>query len=252
MAGKHSFNFIEAATAPEAEPILSALLASAIVFLVFKVGLGKIRAAKNPLIPDKTLTIRNIGELATEFILGLGDNLMGRHNRRFLPFVATVFIYIFVMNVMGLVPGFSGPTDGIPGGVAFNLGIGLVVFFMYFYWGIKEIGLKATLKHMNAGMPVSLHYKKFPFMVIGALIFLIEVLSHALRPFTLSVRLGGNMMADHMVLGSFTDLTAGTIAFFIPVIFYFLGAFVCFMQAFVFTLLSMVYIGLATDHAEDH
>lgn len=235
MAGG-SLNFIEAATSTEVEPILSALVALALVFVLFALGLKKLKTADNPLVPDDNLSARNFSELIAEFILRLGDSTMGKHNRKHLPFVAIIFVYILFMNLMGLVPGFSGSTDGIPSGVFFNLGIALIVYVMYNYWGIKEVGFIHYLKHLLG-----------PVWWLAPLIFSIELVSHALRPLVLSIRLGGNMMADHLVLGIFTDLTKALI----PVIFYFLGAFVCFMQAFIFTILTMVYIALATEHEHE-
>ncbi|MEZ4871000.1 MAG: F0F1 ATP synthase subunit A [Bdellovibrionales bacterium] len=73
----------------------------------------------------------------------------------------------------------------------------------------------------------------------------IELISHIVRPFSLALRLRGNMMGDHMVLGIFLDLVP-----VLPVVFYFLGLFVCFMQAFVFTMLTMIYVSMAISH--DH
>ena len=194
------------------------------------------KKSKTPLIPDEKLTVRNFAELVAEFILRLGDSTMGKHNRKHLPFLAIIFVYILLMNLMGLVPGFSGSTDGIPGGIFFNLGIALVVYVMYNYWGIKEVGFVHYAKHLLG-----------PVWWLAPLILSIELVSHALRPLVLSIRLAGNMMADHLVLGIFTDLTK----FIVPVVFYFLGVFVCFMQAFIFTILTMVYIALATEHEHE-
>ena len=85
-----------------------------------------------------------------------------------------------------------------------------------------------------------------PVIWLGPLMLVIELISHAVRPVSLSVRLFGNITGDHMVLEVFTDLTK----LVIPVIFLGLGLFVSFIQAFVFSLLSMIYIALATEH--DH
>ena len=241
MAAGHGLNFVETLTSTDIEPIASALVALALVYIVFSLGLRKVKSATNPLVPDDSLTIRNFAELIAEFVLRLGDNTMGKHNRKHLPFLATIFVYIFFMNVMGLVPGFNGPTDGIPGGVLFNLGIALIVYVMYNYWGVKEVGFKNYMKHMLG-----------PVWWLAPLIFAIEIISHALRPIVLSIRLGGNMLADHLVLGIFTDLARDCFFIPFPVIFYFLGLFVCFMQAFIFTILTMVYIALATEHDEEH
>ena len=79
------------------------------------------------------------------------------------------------------------------------------------------------------------------------MLFVIEVISHCVRPMTLSLRLFGNMTGDHLALSIFTDLTSA-LYIPVPVIFLVLGTLVCFIQAFVFTLLSMIYIRLAVAH----
>ena len=158
---------------------------------------------------------------------------MRSENRKYLPFVGTIFIYILFSNLLGLIPGFSMPTDSI----LFNLGIALVVFVLYNYWGIREVGAVAYFKHLLG-----------PIWWIAPLLLVIEIISHIVRPISLSLRLFGNMTGDHIVLAVFTDLTK----YVFPVIFYGLGTFVCLMQAFVFTLLTMIYIRFAVAHDEDH
>ena len=84
---------------------------------------------------------------------------------------------------------------------------------------------------------------------MAPVIFVIELISHAMRPLTLGLRIKGNMMGDHIVLGIFTEL----VPYIVPIPFYILGIFVCFMQAFVFTLLTMVYIAMAVEvHDHEH
>ena len=124
-------------------------------------------------------------------------------------------------------------------GFLFNLGLAAVVFILYNFWGVKEVGIKAYLKHLWG-----------PVLWLGPFLFPIEVISHLIRPLSLSIRLFGNMTGDHMVLGVFSSLTQGTPAFFVPLVFLFLGTIVSFMQAFVFTLLTMIYIRLAVTHDE--
>jgi F-type H+-transporting ATPase subunit a len=82
----------------------------------------------------------------------------------------------------------------------------------------------------------------------GVIIFGIEIISHAIRPVTLGLRVTGNMTGDHNVLAAFIQL----VPIGVPIVFYILGLFVCFMQAFVFTVLSTVYILLASAHEEEH
>ena len=127
-------------------------------------------------------------------------------------------------------PGFSPPTSNLN----ITLGLGLVSFGAYHYFGIREHGGSYVKQFMG------------PFLVIAPLFFLIEVFSHMFRPLTLGLRLAFNMFADHMVVEIFTGLTYVVI----PVLFYLLGALVSVIQAFVFTLLSMIYASLALSH--DH
>lgn len=241
MAAGHGVNFVEQGlntvfgegTGVQFETFASAVLVGVLLLVFAYLAKAKIQSAENPLIPDEGLSNRNLFELIAEFVLRLGDMMMGAHNRKYLPFVATIFCYIFFMNLLGLVPGFSGSTDSVP----FNLGIALTVFIMYNFWGVREVGIINYIKHF--GGPI---WWLFPFL------FVVELISHVVRPLSLSLRLFGNMTADHAILGAFTEMTRVVV----PVFFYFMGTFVCFMQAFVFTLLTMLYIQSATAHEEGH
>lgn len=231
MASGHSLNFLQTVVGSDLENLSSGVLSFALVSVAGIVAARKLKAKENPLVPDEKLTINNFFELVAQFVLVLGDGVMGKHNRKYLPFVGTIFIYILISNLLGLVPGFGGPTDSF----TFNMGIALVVFVFYNVWGIKEVGLVHYLKHFLG-----------PVMFMAPLMIIIEIISHVARPLSLSLRLFGNMTGDHLVLAVFTDLTK----FIIPVLFYGLGTFVCFMQAFVFMMLTMIYIRLAVAHEE--
>lgn len=229
------YNFVQEALPALELPLATGAVVATGITLLSVAARNALKKAKNPLIPDQGLTLRNIFELLTGFIVWLGDSAMGKENRKYLPFVGVLFLYIFSMNIIGLIPGFLMPTDQFQ----FNLGIALTVFALYNYWGIKEVGVVNYLKHLWG-----------PVFVIGPMLFVIELISHSVRPLTLSLRLFGNMTGDHLALSIFTDLTKGTPVFFVPVLFYLLGTIVCFIQAFVFTLLSMIYIRLAVAHEE--
>lgn len=222
---------IEGQACASSETLVSALFVALIIFAFVKRSRAQLALADRPLVPEKKLSARNMMELIAEFVLRLGDQMMGRRNRKYLPFVGTIFFYLLCMNLLGLIPGFSAPTDSF----AFNLGIASIVFVMYNYWGIKEVGIVGYIKHLWG-----------PVWWIGWFVMMVEIISHFIRPISLSIRLFGNMTGDHMVLQAFTDMTK----LIIPVIFYGLGTFVSFMQAFVFTLLTMLYIGFATAHEE--
>jgi F-type H+-transporting ATPase subunit a len=116
-----------------------------------------------------------------------------------------------------------------------TFGLGLVSFAAYNAYGMKAQGVGGHLKHFLG-----------PVIFIAPLMLIIEIFSHGFRPVSLGIRLFANMDADHKVLGLFTDLTH----FVIPVLFYGLGTFVAIVQAFVFTMLTAIYISLAVAH--DH
>ncbi len=229
MSKGHGVNFVSLVSGDAYENIASAVLVACGIAALGYLARKRLQNTANALIPDVSLTVRNFLELLSLFILQLGDNVMGVENRKYLPFVATLFFYILSMNLLGLVPGFSMPTDSL----TINLGIALTVFILYNAWGIREVGVVAYFKHLLG-----------PIAVIAPLMLVIELISHIVRPLSLSLRLFGNMTGDHIVLSVFTDLTK----LIVPVIFYGLGMFVCLMQAFVFTLLTMIYIRFAVAH----
>ena len=190
----------------------------------------RLRDTRNAVIPSDRITLVNIFEMLIEFVTGLSDSIIGHKGRQYLSLYGTFFIFILLSNFIGMVPGFSPPTSDLN----ITLGLGLVSFGAYHYFGIREHGGTYVKQFMG------------PFLLIAPLFFLIEVFSHMFRPLTLGLRLAFNMFADHMVVGIFTELTYVVI----PVLFYFLGALVSVIQAFVFTLLSMIYASLALSH--DH
>jgi F-type H+-transporting ATPase subunit a len=147
--------------------------------------------------------------------------------------MGSLAFFILFSNLLGLVPGFLPPTDNLNTTVA----CALVVFFATHYYGIKTHGLK-YIKHFMG-----------PVWWLSPLFFIIEVISHLARVLSLSMRLFGNIMADHTLL-SLTLLTPSFLVIFLPPLAMFLGIFVSLIQAFIFTLLSMVYISLAIEEAE--
>ena len=237
MAGGHGPNFIADLVGNDYAKITTAALVAGGLLVLSLVGKRSLEKAENPLVPDKGLTVRNILELFVEFIVKLGDNVMGKENRKYLPFAGTFFIYIFTMNLLGLIPGFSMPTDD----VKINVGLALVAFFAYNYWGIREVGVINYLKHFWG-----------PVLVLGPFLMCVELISHMVRPLTLSLRLFGNMTGDHMALMLFTELTKATPIFWVPLVFYIMGTLVSLIQAFIFSLLTMIYIRLAVAHDDDH
>ncbi len=190
----------------------------------------RLGSGEGTFLPASRFSVRGVFEVLTEFIAAQTDMIIGPNGRKYVPLFATVFIYILVNNVFGLIPGMTSATADINK----TLAIGLFIFIVYNFEGIREHGV-GYLKHFLG-----------PLALLAPIMLPIELISHIVRPMSLGLRLAGNMSGDHTVLGIFLDL----VPIGIPVIFYGLGLFVCIVQAFVFTLLSMVYVAMATSH--DH
>lgn len=181
-------------------------------------------------IPASKFSIRGFFEVITEFIQGLVDMVIGEHGRPFIPLFASVFTFVLVNNLVGVVPGMVPATENLNT----TLGMGIFIFLFYNFHGIKENGI-GYLKHFLG-----------PVLWLGPFMAIIELISHLVRPVSLGLRLANVMKGDHTVVGIFLDL----VPILLPIPFYLLGIFVCFVQAFVFTLLSMVYVAMAVAH--DH
>ena len=205
--------------------------------------------AQDPVLPSAELGSRNIAELLVELVVSQSDAIIGPAGRKYVPYFATFFLFILVSNLLGLLPGFAPPT----GNLNTTLGLAIVSFIGYNIIGIREQGMN-YVKHFFGPM-TSLPAKTIagkiallPVLIISmSFFFILEGFSHGFRPVSLSLRLFGNMMGDHQVIEAFTDLTK----IIVPVAFYAMGTLVSVIQAFVFTLLSMIYVALAVSHGHD-
>lgn len=185
---------------------------------------------ENSVIPAGKVSLRGFFELITEFIAGLVDMVIGHEGRKYIPMFASFFTFVLINNLVGVIPGMAPATENLNT----TLAMGTFVFVAYNLFGLKENGL-AYLKHFLG-----------PVLWLGPLMLVIELISHIVRPISLGLRLANVLKGDHTVVGIFLDI----VPYGLPIPFYMLGMFVAFVQAFVFTLLSMVYVALATAH--DH
>ena len=181
---------------------------------------------------------QQILEVGLSSIRNLLTDLVGEHGMKYFPIIATFGVLILVSNLFGFIPGLLPPTASV--NVTFALG--LTSFVYYNYIGIKENGLFGHLRHF-AG----------PVLLIAPLLFIIEIISNLVRPFSLGVRLFGNIFADEQVLFNISNLYAPYTLFVLPVFIMPLGLFVAFVQSFIFIFLSMMYIA-EVSHAphDDH
>ncbi|MCB0420707.1 MAG: F0F1 ATP synthase subunit A [Bdellovibrionales bacterium] len=217
----HDPNYIALATAT----VVGAGLV--LLSIAGRVALG---SGEKAVVPSDKFSLKGILEVITEFIVSLVDMVIGEEGRHFVPLFAAMFLYILINNFVGLIPGMTPATDNLNTTVA----VGLFSFIAYNIYGFKEHGISYLKQFLG------------PMLLLAPLMIIIELISHIVRPISLGLRLQGNMIGDHTVLGIFLDL----VPYGVPVIFYGLGVFVCMIQAFVFTLLSMIYVSMAISH--DH
>ena len=174
---------------------------------------------------------QNIVELLTSFIENYIVDIIGPKGLRYFPLVITAFTFILTANYIGLIPGCLSPTANLNTTVSWAL----VVFFFYQYLGVSQKGLK-YFKHFLGPVPVMA-----PFMVF------IEIIGECARPFSLSVRLFSNIFCGEVII----KLLFGIFAVGLPVVWMFWDSLITIpLQAFIFSLLTMVYIGgaIAADH----
>ena len=194
-----------------------------VLFVLFFFGLARRRFSVDR--PGKT---QHVLELFYEFFRASTEEVAGHDGLRYVPFFGTIFLFILFMNLIGLIPGFDSPTmfPMVP------LGLAVATFFFYHFTGIRAHG-PAYIKQFLG-----------PFWWLALLMFPIEIISHFARPLSLTVRLFANMFAGERVYLTFLTLTK----LLVPVIFIGLHLFVSFLQAYIFMLLAMVYVGGAVAH----
>jgi F-type H+-transporting ATPase subunit a len=175
-------------------------------------------------------------EEAVTFLYGMVDEYIGPKGRNYLTLVGTMFIFILFGNLMGLVPGLMAPTSNIN----VTLGCALTVFVYYQYHGFKEQGLVGYVKHFLTppGAPIW----------IAPIYFPIEIISHLSRVLSLSVRLFGNIFGEELVI----LILFSIVPFLVPLPMMLLGLVTGGLQAFIFVLLSVIYLSgaVAVEHDE--
>ena len=187
-------------------------------------------AVRASLSVDNPGALQHTVEVVEEFVSEQAKGVIGHHYERYVPYAISVGIFILVGNLLGLVPGFESPTanPSVP------LGCALVTFFYYHFYGIKQHGFGYIKQFLG------------PVLALSPLMLLIEVVSHLARVLSLTVRLYANMFAGDLVTVAFFSL----IPVFVPVVFLGLHLGVALIQAFIFVMLTLVYLGMAVS--EEH
>jgi F-type H+-transporting ATPase subunit a len=223
--------------------ISSTIFASTLLVLA---GLTVKRAIANGggVLPEEGVSLRNVFEVLIEFLVDLAHTAMRDDEapRKYFPLIGTIFLFILVSNLMGLVPGLAGSTSDVNTTFAWAC----ISFLTYNVVGIKTHGWKYIYQFMGPSiMNLELGGKHYHVRLLAPIFFPLEIILHFARIVTLAVRLLANMFADHMVV----IVWLGLVPLVVPAIFMGLGMLVCFLQAFVFALLTMIYIGDALQEA---
>jgi F-type H+-transporting ATPase subunit a len=197
--------------------------------LVFLFILVFFAIARSQFSVEKPGKLQHTLEVVYEFLHAQAEEAVGHDGPKHLAFFGTLFFFILFMNLIGLIPGFDSPTmfTMVPAGLA------VVTFIFYNVAGIKANGLGGYLKHFVG-----------PMLLMAPLMIPIEIISQFARPLSLTIRLYANMFAGEQVYLTFITLTK----LVIPAIFIGLHLFVSFLQAYIFTLLAMIYVGQAVQH----
>jgi F-type H+-transporting ATPase subunit a len=209
---------------PWANFITMQLLVAAIIIVVFAYLRPRLSMDR----PSKT---QHTFEVIYTFLHDEANDNIGHEGPRFLPFLGTLFIFILFCNLIGVIPGFESPTmnPSVPAGCA------VLVFVYYNFMGFKQQGVFKYMAHFAGPMPL-----------LAPLMIPIELISHMARPLSLTIRLFANMLAGEKVTVVFLGLTY----LVAPAVFMGLHVFVSFLQAYIFVLLTMMYLSETVSHEQ--
>ncbi|HZL27416.1 MAG TPA: F0F1 ATP synthase subunit A [Acidobacteriaceae bacterium] len=208
-------------------PITNAVAMELLVFLVLVAYFIVVRLTLSVETPNG---VQHLAEITNEFVTEQGEQVIGHGHEQFTSYLTALGMFILLSNLMGLVPGLESPTAN----VTVPLGLALVTFVYYHFYGIRANGFGYIKQFLG------------PVWWLSPLLLLIEVISHFARILSLTVRLYANMYAgDLVVLAFFSLIPVG-----IPIIFLGLHFGVAIIQAYVFMLLTMIYLSIAVAH--DH
>jgi F-type H+-transporting ATPase subunit a len=193
----------------------------------------RVATADGGVLPDDGITVRNLLEVLVDWLAGMAREHMGPKWRTYFPLVGTMFFFILISNLMGLIPGLAGSTSDVNTTAA----CAIIAWVVYTAIGIMEHKGKYLLKFMGPALGKHHIHWLAPFFIP------LEIPLDFARIITLAVRLLANMFADHTVVAVWITL----VPIAVPAVFMGLGLVVAFLQAFVFALLMMIYIRLALD-----
>ncbi len=218
----------------------AALVAGAILLFA---GLAVRRRLAEPgggVVPDEGITVRNLVEVIVEGLAGLARERMGPDYRKYFPIIGTMFFFILISNLLGMVPGFAGATSDASTTWAWAM----IAWVFYTTIGIAKHKRQYIVKFMGPSFfEREIAGRTVHFRLLAPVFLILEIPLDFARMLTLAVRLLANMFADHTVIAVWLSL----VPIGVPAVFMGLGLIVSVLQAFIFALLTMIYIGLALD-----
>lgn len=216
--------------------VIPDFIVMSLLILIFLSGLCLI--IRSRLSVENPGTLQIALEETVSFLNGMLDDYVGPKGRNYLPLVGTMFVFILFGNLMGLVPGLKSPTSN----VNVTLGCALTVFVYYQFHGFKEQGVVGYIRHFMApaGAPIW----------IAPIYFPVEVISHLSRVLSLTVRLFGNIFGEDLVI----LILASLVPFLVPLPMMFLGLITSALQAYIFAMLTTIYLAgaVVVEHGDGH
>ena len=220
--------------------IQAALLAAVLLLGAGVVVRRQLATAGGGVVPDEGVTVRNVFEVIVDGLGNLARDTIGEDWRRYFPIVGTIFFFILIANLKGLIPGLGGATSDINTTVAWAI----ISFLAYNYVGIRKHGVWYVNQFLGPSFFETTIFGRHIHVRLLAPLFLpLEFILHLARIVTLAIRLLANMFADHTVVAVWISL----VPIAVPAIFMGLGLLVAVLQAVVFSLLTMIYIGQALE-----
>jgi F-type H+-transporting ATPase subunit a len=221
-------------------PTVASIAVILVVLAVAFVGRAKFANINEAVLPDGGLTVSALLDNTFSGLLGMMKDIIGpKEYKKHLWFIGAMALFIFFANLSGNIPGFPPPTQFITTTAA----CGILSFAYYNYCGIRTQGLITHLKHFMG-----------PVVWLAPLMIPVEIISHFARPMSLALRLFGNIYADHTVLAIVSGMLIGAMgtSLFVPLPLLALGLLVALVQTVIFSILSIVYIGMAVEQHDDH
>lgn len=204
--------------------LVMAFIVFAIIVLLFKLSVKNLSIKT----PNK---VQNVIEMYYNFYRSLVDDMIGKEGRKFIPALATLGTFIVVSNLLGLFPEMGSPTANLN----VTVGCAIFIFLYYHYQGIKKHGILGYIKTFLG-----------PVWWLSWLFLPIEIVSHFSRPLSLSMRLFGNIFGEDLVI----IIIASLVPFIAPMPVMALAIFTSLLQAYIFVMLSTIYLAgaMASEH----